>query len=38
MKVETRCDSSDDEIVSEYRAASEATYLKGLTSVKDHDA
>jgi hypothetical protein len=34
---EIKCDSSDDEIVCQYRATAEATCLKGPTSVKDHD-
>jgi hypothetical protein len=36
--VETKCDSCEDEIISEYRATSEATSLKWPTSAKDHDA
>jgi hypothetical protein len=36
--VATKCDSSDDEIVREYRETAEATPLKGPTSVNDHDA
>jgi hypothetical protein len=35
--METKCDSSD-EIVRECKATAEGTYLKGPTSVKDHDA
>jgi hypothetical protein len=42
MEVESRwslkCDSSDNEVVREYRATAEAAPLKGPTSVKDHDA
>jgi hypothetical protein len=36
--VETKCDSSDDEIVQECRATAEDTYLKGPSAVNDHDA
>jgi hypothetical protein len=37
MKMGTKCDSSDDEIARQFWATAEATFLKGYTSVKDHD-
>jgi hypothetical protein len=36
--METKCDSSDDGIIREYRATAETISLKGPTSEKDHDA
>jgi hypothetical protein len=38
--VDTKCDSSDDKIVLEYRATATSHMFKGayISSVKDHDA
>jgi hypothetical protein len=36
--VETKCDSSGDEIVCKYRETEEITCLKGPTTVEDYDA